>query len=115
MFETNVNQATDALLDSADASIVFTGAPYVMYEPFKLDGNFIMYLQETLISEHLTPYQKSFELIAGIKSRVVNFQRADKQCSFFSISLVYDKSDQHRSIYNSYNADFAGTQIKSIN
>lgn len=115
MFETNVNQATDALPDSVDASLVFTDAPYVMYESFKLDGKFIMYLQGILISDHLTPYQTSFELIAGIKYRVVNFQRVDKQSSFFSISLVDDKSDQHRSIYNSYHADSESTQIKTIN
>ena len=30
------------------------------------------------------------------------------------ISLVYDRSDQHLSIYDSYNAEVAATQIKSI-
>ena len=58
-----------------------------------------------MISEHgfttgikPTPYQKSFELVTGTQSRVVSFQGANKQFSFLSISLVYDKSDQHRSI-----------------
>ena len=74
-----------------------------------------------MLSEHMlrtvikpTPYQKSFELISGTESRIVNFQIANKQFSFLSISLVYDKSDQHRSIYDSYNADLGSTKIKSI-
>ena len=80
LFETNTNQATDALPDSADARIVFTGAPYIVYEQFKLDVNFRTYLKGALISERALrtgikpiPYQKSFELVAGTESRVVNF------------------------------------------
>ena len=61
-----------------------------------------------------TPCQKSFEFVAGTESRVVNFQWANKQFSFLSISLVYDKSDQHGSIYDSYNNKLAITKIKSI-
>ena len=74
-----------------------------------------------MLSEHVlgtgikpTPYQKSFELVSGTESRIVNFQVANKQFSFLSISLVYDKSDQHRSICDSYNAELASTKIKSI-
>ena len=40
LFETNVNQATIGLQTSADASIMFMSAPYIMYEQFKLDGSF---------------------------------------------------------------------------
>ena len=121
LFESNVNQARNALPTSVDVSIVFTSAPYIMYEQFKLDDNFRTYLEGTLISEHVlrtgikpAPRQKSFELVAGTESRVVNFQGANKQFSFLSISLVYDKSDQHRSIYNSYNAELASAKLKSI-
>ena len=39
-FETNINQAADALPRTVDADIVFTSAPYIMYEQFKLDDNF---------------------------------------------------------------------------
>ena len=34
--------------------------------------------------------------------------------SFLEISLVFDRSDHHLSIYNSYNAEVAATHIKSI-
>ena len=81
LFETKVNQSTNALPTSINASAVFTSAPYIMYKQFKLDDNFRTYLEGTMISEHVlrtgiksTPYQKSFELVAGTESRVVNFQ-----------------------------------------
>ena len=61
-----------------------------------------------------TPYQKSYELVAGSQSRTVTFNNAYKQFSFLEISLVFDRSDQHLSIYDSYNAEVAATQIKSI-
>ena len=74
-----------------------------------------------MLSEHVlrtgikpTPYQKSFELVTGTESRIVTFQAANKQFSFLSISLVYDNSDQHRSIYDSYNVELANTKMKSI-
>ena len=38
------------------------------------------------------PYQKSFELVHGTESRVVDFTEENKQFSFFAVSLVYDKS-----------------------
>ena len=108
LFETNTNQATDVLPDSVDTSIVFTGAPYIMYKQLKLDDNFRRYLLGTLISEHVLrtgikpiQYQKSFELVAGTESRVVNFQGTNKKFSFLLVLLVYDKSDEDRSIYDS--------------
>ena len=74
-----------------------------------------------MLSEHVvrtgikpTPYQKSFELVSGTESRVINFQAANKQFSFLAISLVYDKSDEHRSIYDNYNVELASNKIKVI-
>ena len=121
LFETNVNKTADTLPRTVDAYIVFTSAPYIIYEQFKLDHNYRAYLEGVTLSEHvlrtgikLTPYQKSFELINGTEPIAVNFQAANKQFSFLTISLVYDKSDQHRSIYDSYNFELASTKIKSI-
>ena len=61
-----------------------------------------------------TPYQKSFELVSGTETCAVDFTGANQQLSFFAISLVYDESDQHRSINDSYNAELASTKIKLI-
>ena len=121
LFETNINQATDALRRTVDAEIILTSAYYIMYEQFKLDDNFRTYLEGVLLSEHVlragiqaTPYQMFFELVAGTESQVVEFQGSNKQFSFLAIALVYDKSDQYRSIYDSYNGEVASTMIKSI-
>ena len=72
-------------------------APYIMYKQFKLDDNFRTYLERVMLSEHVLrtrikpmPYQNSFELITDTESRIVNFQGANKEFSFLSISLVYE-------------------------
>ena len=61
-----------------------------------------------------TPYQKSYKLMAGTQSQVIDSMGANKQSLFFSISLADDNSDQHRSIYDSYTVERACTDIKSI-
>ena len=121
LFETNVNQAVDAPPRTVHAEIIFTSAPYIMREQLKLDSNYQTYLEGVMLSERVlrtgikpTPYQKSFELVVVTKSRVVNFQAANKQFSFLTISLVYDRSDQHRSVYDSYNTELANTKIKKV-
>ena len=75
-----------------------------MYEQLKLNNSYRTYLESVLISEHVlrtgikpTPYQKSYKIIAGTESKVINFQAANKQFSSLSISLVHDSDDQHRS------------------
>ena len=102
LFKTNINQSMDALPTSLD-DIACTGASYIMYEQFQLNENFKIYLEGTMQPEHVlrtrikpTPYQ------------------AIKQFFFPAISLVYNKSDEPRSFYDSYNVDLARTKIKSI-
>ena len=121
LFERNINQAVDVSPWNVDAEIVITSAPYIRYEQVRLDDNSRTYLEGAVLSEHVprtwikpAPYQISFELVIGTESRVVNFQAANKQFSVLVISLVYDKNDQRRSIYDSYNTELASTKIKSI-
>ena len=40
LFGTDVNQAADALPRTVDAEIIFTSAPYIMYEQLKFDNNY---------------------------------------------------------------------------
>ena len=61
-----------------------------------------------------TPYQKSFEVNTGTQSHVVEFKGANKQFSFIEISLVYDKIEQHTSVYDSDNIELAATRIASV-
>ena len=60
------------------------------------------------------PYQKSYELVTGSQSKTFRFTNAFKQFAFLEFSLVFDKSDQHLNIYDSYNAETAATSIKYI-
>ena len=61
-----------------------------------------------------TPHQKSFEINVGTQSNVVEFKGVNQQFSFLEISLVYDKSEQHNSVYDSYNAELAATLISTV-
>ena len=53
-------------------------------------------LSERVLRTGIKPtlYQKSFELVISTESRVLNIQAANKQFSFFTILLVFDRSDQ---------------------
>ena len=117
LFESKTNQVAGARLpNNVDAKIILDSAPYILYYQFDLDDNFRTYMEGAIISENSlrTALQKSYEMMIGSQSRTVTFNNAFKQFSFIEISLVYDRSNQHLSIYNSYNAEVAATQIKSI-
>ena len=122
LFESKTKQGAAAGLPATvDAKFILKSTPYILYHQFKLDTNFRNYLETASVSEsklrtgiQRTPYQKSYELIAGVQSRTINFNSAYKQFSFLEVSLVYDRSDKHLSIYDSYNTEVASTQIKSI-
>ena len=62
----------------------------------------------------LSPYQKSYGLIAGAQSKTFTFTNAFKQFEFLEFSLVFDESDQHLTTYGSYNAETAAVDIKYI-
>lgn len=92
-----------------------------MYEQLKLDDKYRTYLEGAMLYERVlwtgikpTPYQKPFELIVGTTSGVINFHSANKQFNLIAISLVYYRSDQHRSVYDSYNTELASTKIKKV-
>ena len=100
LFETN-GQNTN-LPVNVDAEIIIMSAPYIQYEQIELDSTSRAYLQNTLISQtylragiQKTSYQRIFEINVRSQSHVVDFRGANKQFSFISILLAYDKSDQH--------------------
>ena len=59
----------------------------------------------------MTPYQQSFEINTAMQSVNVNFIGSNRQFSFLEISLVYNKSDQHNTIYDSYDVETTATEI----
>ena len=44
----------------------------------------------------------------------MDFTGANNQFFFFATSLVYDKSNQHRGMYDSYSTELMSTKIKSM-
>ena len=44
----------------------------------------------------------------------VNFISSNRQFSFLEIPLLYSKSDQHNTIYDSYDVKFEATKIQSL-
>ena len=113
--------AADTAIPTPDAKIILESAPYLLYHQFALEDTYRSYLEGVMSSNQklrgglkLFPYQKSYEIIAGAQSKTFTFTNAFKQFEFLEISLVFDKSDQHLNIYDSYNAEVAATNIKSI-
>ena len=111
--------AADLPTTDPDANIYFNSTPYIQYKLFKLNDTFDV--KKELQSKRVlrtgikpTPYQKSYEINVGTQSNVVEFKGVNKQFSFLEISLVYDKSEQHNSVYDSYNAELAATHITSV-
>ena len=119
---TNANdygQATSP--GTPDAQNIFSKAPFVQYKQILLSKNFRQYLETTMLSSKVlrmgiekTPYQKTYELQAGSQEFTVNFKGSDRQFDRLEISLLYDKSDKHLTLYDSYNAECAARMIKSV-
>ena len=93
----------------------------IQYEQLTLNTNFRQYLETILFSARAlrmgvqkTPYQKTYELKKGSQDFTVDFQGANRQFDWIEISLVYDKSDKHLSLYDSYNVECASKLIKTI-
>ena len=59
--------------------------------------------------------QKTCEINTGQDSLNTDFLGANRQFDWNEISIVYDKSDKHTSVYDSYNVELAAKTIKSVN
>lgn len=113
LFESQVQQVPTT---QPDAKLIFQKTLYIKYEQIKLNDNFRKYIEASLKLKIIlrtgimpSPYLKTYETNTGIRPYVVEFKGA-----FLEISLVYDKSDQHNTLYDSYNAELAATFVGSI-
>ena len=52
--------------------------------------------------------------MSGSQSKTFTFTNAFKQFAFLEFSLVFDRSDQHLNIYDSYNAEVAAVSLKNM-
>ena len=111
----------DLMTTDPDANIYWNSIPYIQYELVELNDTFDAYLRKALKSKRVlrtgikpTPYQKSYEVNVRTQTNVVEFKGVNKQFYFLEISLVYDKSEQHNSVYDSDNSELAATHISSV-
>ena len=130
LFKTKKNLVTRNAAGNADlnetpgipnAQILLLKGPYIQYEQLTLSKNFQQYLETILFSSKVlrmvvqkTPYKKTYELQAGQQDFTVGFVGANRQFDWVEISLVYDKSDKHLTIYDSYNTECAAKFIKLL-
>ena len=122
LFESKTDRgAAGGLPDNVDAKKILESTPYLLYYQFELEDTFRTYLESTMISNQvlrtgifLTSPQKSYELVVGAQSKTFTFQNVFKQSAFLEFSLIFDRSDQHLNMFDSYNAEVAATQIKPI-
>ena len=122
LFESKTQRTVNAgYPNSADAKIILDSAPYILFYQISLEDTYRAYFEGALMSSQVlragikySPYQKSYELVTGSQCKTFIFTNTFKQFSFLEFSLVFDKSDQHLNIYNSYNAETAAVSIKYI-
>ena len=119
LFETNKEVA--AFPDEHDALIQFHDRPCISYHEISLTKTFDVYLSGILRSKTAlrmgvlpAPYQQLFEINKGTQSLTVTVKGAQRQFEWLEIYLIYDKSNQHLAIYNSYDLELATKMIQSI-
>ena len=121
LFKSRKLLAANAAIPEPDAQIIFTKVPFVQYEQILLDRNFRQHLETIMVSKKIlrscaqkTPIQKTYEIQKGSDSLNIEFLAANRQFDWIEISIVPDKSDKHKTIYDSYNREMAAQLIKSL-
>ena len=86
LFESKTNlNAADNYPDTVDAKIILESAPYLLFYQFSLEDTYRAYFEGAMISNQVlrtglkySPYQKSYELVAGSQSKTFTFTNAFK-------------------------------------
>ena len=126
--ERNLNKLFEDLTKRAaipttdpDASIEFYDRPYIGYQEIILMPTWESYLKDILKDQQgvrmgvlPNPYQQTFEVAAGAQTVSVDFQGASRDINWLEISLLYDKSYSHETVYDSYGLELAARLIESI-
>ena len=112
LFESRKVLPSTTTIPSPDAKLIFRKAPFIQYEQLLLDKNFRQYLETIMVSKKIlrmsaqkTPIQKTYEINVGQYSLNIDFLGSKRQFDWLELSLVYDKSDKHTTIYDSYNVE----------
>ena len=119
LFESN--KKVTSIPTEPDALIQFHDQPYISYEEINLTKTFDIYLSGILRSESALimgvlppPYQQLFEINKGTQSITLTFKGAQRQVQWLEISLIYDKSFQYLTTYDSYDLELATKLIEKI-
>ena len=119
LFETNKKLA--AIPAQPDALINIYDRSYISYQELKLTETSDVYLSGILRSETalrqgvlLSPYQQLFEINTGTQSFTCTFKGAQRQFDWLEISIVFDKSYQQSTIYDSYDLELAAKLIQTL-
>ena len=121
LLESRKPLADNAKIPAVDAEIIFTKAPFAQYEQILLDKNFRQHLQPIMVSKKIlrmgaqkAPIQKTYKIQKGAESLNIEVLGANRGFDWIEISIVPDKSDQHKTIYDSYNREMAAQLIKTL-
>ena len=119
LFETTV-KATNIPL-SPDAVIFFYDRPYISYQELNLTQTANIYLMGILRSETAlrqgvleSSYQQLFEINTSTQSFTCTFKGAQRRFNWLIITLVYDTSYQHATIYDTYDLELAAKLMQNI-
>ena len=115
------NEKLVVIPDNPDALIQIYDRPYISYQEINLTKSADIYFNGILRSETAlrqgvlpSPYQQLFEINIGMQTYTCSFKGAQTQFDWLEISIVYDKSFQHATIYDSYDLELASKIIKTI-
>ena len=115
------NKRVSTVPENPDAFINIYDRPFISYQEVSLTKNADLYFtgilrSKTALRQGVLPasYQQEFEIAVGMQSFTCAFKGAQRQFDWLEISVVYDKSYQHTTIYDSYDLEIASKVTQSI-
>ena len=100
--------------DNPNAFINVYDRPYISHQEINLTQQASLYGAGILRSETAlrqgvlpTPFQQEFEISTGAQNFTCTFKGAQRQIDWLEISIVYDNSYHHSTIYDSYDVELA--------
>ena len=117
-----MNARVDNVVSQPEIKIIIYEVPYISYPQIKLDENFEVYFNSALRAQEslragirMTPYQQPFEFNTGTQWINGNFVSAIRLFAVLDVSLVCDKNDQLKTIYDSYNVEIEAIKNQALN
>ena len=108
LFDSGKVYPSGSAFPTPDVKIIFTKAPFVQYEQILLDKNFRQYLETIMFPKknlrmgaQKIPMQKTYDINVGQDALDIDFLGTNRQFDWLELSLVYDKSNKHNTIYDS--------------